>query len=62
MAAMTGAFGTMTELPSAAMTGSKATFYYAPFLVVFGVITGILTGVIFAAVLPALEKQKNIFR
>ncbi len=47
---------------SAAMTGSSATFYYAPFLVIFGVITGILTGVIFAAVLPALDKQKNIFK
>jgi heptaprenyl diphosphate synthase len=41
------------------ITGSRMTFYYAPFLALFGVITGILTGLIFAAVLPALEKQKK---
>ncbi|MBR4451363.1 MAG: Gx transporter family protein [Clostridia bacterium] len=43
------------------ITGSDKTFYYAPFLAVFGVITGILTGIIFKAVLPALNAEKKHF-
>lgn len=46
---------------SVLITGSSKTFYYAPFLAVFGIITGILTGFIFKAVLPAMEKQKQFF-
>ncbi len=44
---------------SVLVTGSTKTFYYAPFLAIFGIITGVLTGLIFKAVLPALSKQKN---
>lgn len=46
-------------IASVSITGSAKTFYYAPFLAVFGIITGILTGFIFKAVLPALNKQKK---
>ena len=48
-------------ITSVFITGSSKTFYYAPFLAIFGVITGILTGLIFRAVLPAMEKQKQFF-
>ncbi|MBR0112425.1 MAG: Gx transporter family protein [Clostridia bacterium] len=47
---------------SCVITGSRMTFYYAPFLALFGVITGVITGVIFAAVLPALDKMKKYIR
>lgn len=46
---------------SAVLTGSGKTFYYAPFLALFGVITGILTGLIFKAVIPALNAEKKHF-
>ncbi len=48
-------------ITSAFITGSAKTLYYAPFLAVFGIVSGILTGMIFAAVLPALKKQKEFF-
>ncbi len=48
-------------LVSVMITGSKNTFYYAPFLALFGLASGILTGIIFRAVMPALEKQKKHF-
>ena len=46
-------------LMSVFITGSEKTFYYAPFLALFGVVTGILTGLIFRAVLPALSAEKK---
>ncbi len=48
-------------LMSVLITGSVSTFYYAPFLALFGVVTGILTGIIFKGVLPALKKEKSHF-
>ena len=49
-------------IASVFITGSGMTFYYAPFLIIFGVITGLITGVIFSAVLPALLKQAKHFK
>lgn len=48
-------------LVSVMITGSSKTFYYAPFLAIFGLVSGTLTGIIFRAVIPALEKQKKNF-
>ena len=46
---------------AAFITGTKSVLYYAPFLGIYAVITGAVTGLLLKAVMPALEKQKNLF-
>ncbi|MBQ6265718.1 MAG: Gx transporter family protein [Clostridia bacterium] len=46
---------------AAFITGTKSVLYYAPFLGLYAVVTGTVTGILLKAVMPALEKQKNLF-
>ncbi len=47
-------------IAAAFITAASSIVYYAPALAVFGILTGAVTGVIFKAVIPALDKLKNI--
>ena len=46
---------------AAFITGTKSVMYYAPFLGLYAVAAGAVTGLLLRAVMPALEKQKNLF-
>ena len=46
---------------AAFITGTGSVLYYAPFLGLYAVVTGTVTGILLKAVMPALEKQKNLF-
>ena len=43
------------------ITGTFSVINYAPFLGLYAIITGSVTGILLKAVMPALEKQKNLF-
>ncbi len=45
-------------LVSVILTGTKAIFNYAPFLLIFAVVTGVVTGTVLKVVMPKLERIK----